>query len=335
MIAFEKLGISDRESLIDYLRRSAGEVSEMVGLRSEAEMQELADRNGVCYIPRKPIADDLDDEEEWTDDETLDEEAASPVGGVPPAGNDRECAPAESEPTPVRHSKSKVDTDSATETLPADPIAELRELVALAKHGDDQAVSKISKILDAHPAIWQTVGDLSAHAEELLISLIADGNALVSESMQREIKRLKAELAEGQTPSPLERLTIQRIVACWLMCQHTDRATLAADAAGTKAAHWGKRQEIAEKRFQQAIKSLDLVRRLKPRKTASTKPIANAEAEASEETSQSKPSTKATASGSPAKAAERRQQKSESSGDDAPKTVNRIRRLARDADLVS
>jgi len=100
----------------------------------------------------------------------------------------------------------------------------------------------------------------------LLIQIIADGNALVEQSMRREVDRLKAELAEGETPSPLERLTIQRIIACWLHSQYVDRATLAADAAGLKASSWGKRQEAAEKRFQSAIKSLDLVRRLKPRR---------------------------------------------------------------------
>jgi hypothetical protein len=145
------------------------------------------------------------------------------------------------------------------------PLDRLQELVTLAKCGDDQAVEQIRRVLDDNPAIWQSVGDLAAHAEMLLINIIADGNEMVVESLKREIDRLKSELMDGE-PSPLERLTIQRIVAAWLRAQHVDRLTLAADTAGGKSVAFSKRQESAEKRFQQAIKSLDLVRRLKPRR---------------------------------------------------------------------
>lgn len=149
---------------------------------------------------------------------------------------------------------------------PPDPIAKLRELVTRAKYGDTEALESIRQELDNNPGLWQAVGDLSALAEELLISIIADGNALVAQSMHREIKRLKIELAEGIAPTPLERLAIQRIVACWLHCQHVDRATLIADATGSKIAVWGKRQEAAERRFQSAIRSFDLARRLAPKR---------------------------------------------------------------------
>lgn len=147
-----------------------------------------------------------------------------------------------------------------------DPITRLQELVALAKYGDTAALESIRQELDGNPALWQAVGDLAALSEALLISVVANGNALVAESMEREIERLKSELAEGTTTTPLERLAIQRIVACWLHTQYTDRATLAADVAGSKIAAWGKRQEAAERRFQSAIKSLELARRLVPRR---------------------------------------------------------------------
>jgi hypothetical protein len=159
----------------------------------------------------------------------------------------------------------------AGEQLPADPIERLQVLVTAAKYGDDNAIIQIRKCLDKHPEIWQRVGDLAAHAESLLIEIIADGNAMVVESMEREVRRLKTELSEGE-PGPLERLTIQRIVACWLNCQYVDRATLAADAAGSRATAWGKRQEAAERRYQLAIKSLDMVRRLRPRATLRAEP---------------------------------------------------------------
>jgi hypothetical protein len=169
---------------------------------------------------------------------------------------------------------------SSPEPVPStsiDPIARLREWVTKAKYGDSDAVESIRRELDNNPALWQAVGDLAANAEALLISVIADGNVLVSQSMEREAERLRFELAEGNTPSPLERLAIQRVVACWLHTQYADRATIAADAAGTKITAWGKRQEAAERRLQSAFRSLGLVRRLVHRR-GQAKPTASTSA---------------------------------------------------------
>lgn len=149
-----------------------------------------------------------------------------------------------------------------------DPLLQLQEWVTRARYGDQEALAFIRKELDANPVLWQTVGDLAAHAESLLIEVIAAGNALVSQSLEREVERLKIDLLNEGKAGTLERLAVQRIVACWLHAQYVDRATLTADAAGAKASTWAKRQDAAEKRFQSAIKSLQLVRRLTPKRTA-------------------------------------------------------------------
>jgi hypothetical protein len=179
----------------------------------------------------------------------------SPLSGV-----------AEPEPAKVRRRKDPLRTTMPE--VPVEPLARLQSLVSRATRGDREAVEAIRLELETKPAIWQAVGDLAAHSESLLINVIAAGNPLVSQSLEREIERLKTDLLEGNTPSPLERLAIQRIVACWLHAQYVDRATLIADASlGVKTGDWARRQEVAEKRFLLAIKSLDLARRLKPRRT--------------------------------------------------------------------
>lgn len=181
-----------------------------------------------------------------------------------------------SQSTPV----ADVGSDASPEQPTSDslnPITRLQELVTRAKYGDSEAVESIRRELDSNPTLWQAVGDLAAHAETLLISVIADGNELVTLSMEREIERLKLELAEGVAPTPLERLAIQRIVAAWLHGQYVDRATLVADAKGAKIAAWGRRQEAAQRRFHAAISSLALVRRMAPKQTLakSTAPVPN------------------------------------------------------------
>ena len=326
MIAQNKIEFDGRASLIDYLEQSAASLADAIPLRSEAEMEELAEQHGILYIPRTPDAvDERDDEEEW--------EEADLDYQVPPPADDRDddAAEADSSPEYVPTSPDFVDAESSE--TPTDPMAELQTLVALAKYGDESAVARIGNLLDACPALWQSVGDLGEHSEQLLITIVADGNALVSESMQREIKRLKDELADDATPSPLERLTIQRIVASWLFCQYTDRATLAADAAGSKSASWGKRQEWAEKRYQLAIKSLDLVRRLKPRRKVASDATAydeNKSTIADSQVEQGAANGKSTA-----EADEHRLQGGRASEADARTPVNRIRRFVQDEEPVS
>jgi len=66
----------------------------------------------------------------------------------------------------------------------------------------------------------------------------------------------------GENPSPLMRLSVQRVVATWLEVQHTAMACASADAAHAVKHQWAKRQESAERRYQLALRSLDLARRI-------------------------------------------------------------------------
>jgi hypothetical protein len=88
---------------------------------------------------------------------------------------------------------------------------DLRELVGRAQQGDVTVLPRLKEFLDAHPQVWQELGDLALHAREALIRLVAGDNLLVGECVRRDLAALEAELA-GPSPSPLERILVQRVV---------------------------------------------------------------------------------------------------------------------------
>jgi hypothetical protein len=69
----------------------------------------------------------------------------------------------------------------------------------------------------------------------------------------------------GPQPSPLERLLVERIVACQLQVQFADQQGAAFERAGGRLAQgesWQKQQERAQRRYLAAMRSPAQVRRL-------------------------------------------------------------------------
>jgi hypothetical protein len=143
-------------------------------------------------------------------------------------------------------------------------LEELRTIVAKAKGGDESVLPRLRELLDAHPRIWQTYGDLGAHAEIAWVAMIAGKNLHLRECLLRKIAAMKDELA-GAAASPLEQLVIGRVVVCWLQLQHAD--CLEAQARG-ESIHFAtlkmKRQEAAHRRYLGAIGALMAYRKLLP-----------------------------------------------------------------------
>src|SRR5262245_2362601 len=108
-----------------------------------------------------------------------------------------------------------VDVSLRTTPEPAEkgPDEELRRVVERARQGDASVLPELRRLLDGNAELWRRVGDLARHAEEGLIGLAAGDNLLLRESVQRKVAELKAELAPN---SPLERLLVERITACWV-----------------------------------------------------------------------------------------------------------------------
>ena len=138
----------------------------------------------------------------------------------------------------------------------------LAQLLKRAEAGDRSVLPQLRRALDSDPDLWRAYGDLAAHAEASLAMLAAGPNLLLAESLKRKLAALKAELG-GESPSPLERLLVERITATWLQVNYHDG--LLAQAAGAGEARLKalrQQQDAAHRRHLAAIKQLAVVRRL-------------------------------------------------------------------------
>ena len=147
------------------------------------------------------------------------------------------------------------------------PIAELDEIRALltrAAQGDREALPELRAVLDRRPELWRTLGDLAAHVELAWVAEIAGANPALAEVLARKVAALKRELG-GPSPSPLERLLVDRVAACWLQVHHADLAAARMHDETTEGQErMRKRQAAAERRHAGAIEALARVRRLLP-----------------------------------------------------------------------
>ncbi len=141
----------------------------------------------------------------------------------------------------------------------------LRALVNQANTGDCQALNQLHTILDNNPGIWKQIGDLSAHARQSLIRLVAGDDLLLAESIKRQIDSMERELA-GEAATPLQQLAIDRVIATWLQLQHAD--AVMAKVSGVGTLHLA-RQAQAQRAHDAALKSFVTLQNLELAQKAS------------------------------------------------------------------
>lgn len=153
-------------------------------------------------------------------------------------------------------------------SVPAPPPTQaqaLAEVVRRANLGNEECLVGLRRLLDEHPEIWQTTGDLNALAEKRWIGLLSKGNKLLEESIPRRLKCMKAELA-GSKATPLETLLIDLVGVTWLAAQHGEMDAASPPGASlSQAAFRLRRAESAQRRLLNATKTLTLVRMLAER----------------------------------------------------------------------
>ena len=160
--------------------------------------------------------------------------------------------PGEAPQTPTDH-------EAAPPPKPLTMAEAYESLRKRANAGDERSQAALMKYLDNHPDFQAMLGNLAVHAELTLIQAIAGGEWIVFQAIYQEANRMRSELA-GQSPSPLEILAVERIVATWLHLQYTEMQFLKSQDAVEWAKYWLKRVEVADKIYRAAIKSLVLVR---------------------------------------------------------------------------
>jgi uncharacterized protein YbcI len=151
-----------------------------------------------------------------------------------------------------------------SKSSPADPEGResLEQLVQKANQGDSEAIQALRRYLDERVDLAKKLGDLAWHVETSLIAKIANGNALGIEAIRRQVAQLREELA-GDTPSPIERLLADQVVAVYLEGQYLQlKQTEASGTTQGRTTLHMKRLESSQKRLTKALKTLAIVRKM-------------------------------------------------------------------------
>jgi hypothetical protein len=149
-----------------------------------------------------------------------------------------------------------------TETTLPTTERDLRNLLERAQSGDESTVPVLRELLKVASGTNLFGGDLARQAERSLIEAAAGKNVAVREALNRKLELLRAELA-GPNPTPVEKLLVERVVACWLQVQDADiRYAQAKNLAMTWGDYYQRRMDRAHKRYLAAIKTLAVVRKL-------------------------------------------------------------------------
>jgi len=152
------------------------------------------------------------------------------------------------------------ETKSA-DTIPAD-AEEMRKFLKRAQSGDASTLPVLRRMLENPATVDQFGGDLAHQAALSLIDAAAGENLAFKEALTRKLELLRAELS-GPNPTPLERLLVERIVACWLQVQDADvRFAQAKNLSLEWGDYYQRRMDRAHKRCLSAIKTLATVRKL-------------------------------------------------------------------------
>jgi hypothetical protein len=182
----------------------------------------------------------------------------SPVEIVPETPRRMASPMSQNLPTPL------VKADPPPPAVPITRSQALAELVRRAGEGNETCLAGLRQILDKDPELWRAAGDVSALAERMWIDLVANGNKLAEESIPRNLRELKVQLA-GPSPTPLERLLMDYVGVTWLAAQHGEIGAAQVGGSLDQAKLRLRRAESAQKRFTGAVKTFALIRALAPK----------------------------------------------------------------------
>ncbi|MDY3560234.1 hypothetical protein R5W23_001460 [Gemmata sp. JC673] len=157
----------------------------------------------------------------------------------------------------------------ATKPLPpAEPelpktTAEIRALLKRTHAGDESTVPVVRKMLQDPACVHLFGGDLAHEVVASFTRAMAGDNVSFREAVLRKLELLRAELL-GENPTPVERVLVERVVACWLQVQDAElrAAQGQKDTSFRQAEFHQHRMDAANRRFLAAVKTLAQVRKL-------------------------------------------------------------------------
>jgi hypothetical protein len=144
-----------------------------------------------------------------------------------------------------------------------DEIAQVNDHLKRAQNGDQSTVPALKRMLRDSALVERYGGSIAWQAEQALIRKTADDNFLFAEALTRKLELLRGELA-GPNPTPLERLLVERVVACWLQVNDADIRLTQNEPKLTLAQgeYHHRNRDRAHRRYLAALKALALVRKL-------------------------------------------------------------------------
>jgi hypothetical protein len=154
------------------------------------------------------------------------------------------------------------ETTKATEVAVPTTSEGVRALLKRAADGDQTTVPTLRKLLEKPENVELLGGNLAKCAQRSFVEAIAGKDLSVREAVAAKLDALRKELL-GDNPTPVERLLVERVAACWLQVQDADiRAAHAKEATIRQADFHQRRMDAAHKRYLSALKALALVRKL-------------------------------------------------------------------------
>ena len=155
--------------------------------------------------------------------------------------------------------------DQRSEKLP-ESHEEIREIVRRAERGDKAVLPVLREICELGPELANVYGDLAKRAQRELIAAMAGEDLLMRETVPCKLKAMKEELA-GPSPTPLEKLLVERIVACWLALQHAELLWTQRSSGRVSVQEldfYERHLDRAQKRYLSAIRTLAQIRKMGP-----------------------------------------------------------------------
>jgi hypothetical protein len=138
----------------------------------------------------------------------------------------------------------------------------MRKFLKRAQEGDASTLPALRKVLQNPATVDMLGGDLARQAEHSFILAAAGEDLAFKEALTRKLALLRAELA-GTNSTPVERLLVERVVACWLQVQDADiRYAQAKNLTLAWSEYYQRRMDRAHRRYLSALKTLALVRKL-------------------------------------------------------------------------
>ena len=144
-----------------------------------------------------------------------------------------------------------------------EPTSDYATNLDRARKGDKIAFEALKEGLPVGSDLWQRAGDLSLKAEKTIITTaFGVDDLVVLEGVRRQLDALKRDL-NGSSPTPIERVLVDRIGVCWLALNLAEIIYHQAKGLSPNLDDSHQRRiDRCHHRYLSAIRALAVVRRL-------------------------------------------------------------------------